>query len=52
MFVSLMETLRFEVSAARYTFIVRDPLLRQFFEEWVPRVNGFSHSSFNSNLAV
>jgi len=34
------------------TFIIRDPLLRQYFEEWVAKVNGFTDSSFNRNLVT
>jgi len=34
------------------TFIIRDPLLRHYFEEWVAEVNGFTDSSFNRNLVT
>lgn len=36
----------------RVTFIVRDPLLRQYFEEWVAEQDGFADSSFNKNLVT
>jgi len=34
------------------TFIIRDPLLRHYFEEWVAEVCGFTDSSFNKNLVT
>ena len=36
----------------RVTFIVREPMLRQYIEEWVAQVNGFADSSFNRSLVV
>jgi hypothetical protein len=53
MFIELFESMRFErTKTGKYRFIVRDPLLRQYFEEWVASVNGFHDSSFNPNLVV
>ena len=31
-------------------FIIRNPMLRQFFEEWVAANDGFTDSSFNKSL--
>lgn len=51
-FIQLVEEGAFEVNGKKITFIVRDPLLRQYFEEWVASQNGFADSSFNKNLVV
>ena len=32
------------------SFIIRDPMLRQYFEEWVAQYEGFSDSSFNKSI--
>lgn len=36
----------------RITFTIREPLLRQYFEEWVANEQGFVDSSFNKNLVI
>jgi len=52
-FVELVGAGGFERTRAGYvTFIVRDPLLRQYFEEWVADADGFADSSFNKNLVT
>lgn len=34
----------------RINFIIRKPMLRQFFEEWISRFSGLVDTSFNKNL--
>ena len=41
-----------ETRGEKLVFIIRDPLLRQHFEEWVASQQGFTDSSFNKNLVV
>ena len=41
-----------ETKGDKLVFIIRDPLLRQHFEEWVAAQHGFTDSSFNKNLVV
>ena len=48
--VKLIEKGSFEFNGSRFVFIVRDPMLGQYFQEWVASVDGFTDSSFNSNL--
>jgi len=36
----------------RITFTIREPLLRQYFEEWVANEQGFTDTSFNKNLVT
>lgn len=49
-FVELIRKGAFELKGDRLLFIVRDPMLSQWFQEWVARVDGFTDSSFNLNL--
>jgi len=49
-FVELIKKGAFELKKSRFVFIVRDPMLGHFFEEWVASVEGFTDSSFNPNL--
>jgi hypothetical protein len=49
-FVQVVERGEVERKGDRLIFIVRDPLLRQYFEEWVADQGGFTDSSFNKNL--
>lgn len=49
-FVDLINKRSFELKGNRLVFVVRDPMLGQWFQEWVARVDGFTDSSFNSNL--
>jgi len=51
-FAELLEQGLIESKNGRLTFIVRDPLLRQYFEEWVASLGRFADSSFNKNLVV
>jgi hypothetical protein len=52
-FVQLLESGRFDVDPGRgYRLQIRDPLLRQFVEEWVDSVNGISDSSFSPTIIV
>lgn len=48
--VEIVQKGAFEVKSDRLIFIVRDPMLGLFFEEWVADVDGFTDSSFNSKL--
>lgn len=48
--VELVEKRAFELKKDRLVFIVRDPMLGQWFQEWVASVDGFTDSSFNPNL--
>ena len=50
--VEVVETGAIERSGEKLTFIIRDPLLRQYFEEWVAAEDGFTDSRFNKNLVV
>lgn len=36
----------------KLTFTIREPLLRQYFEEWVANEQGFVDTSFNKNLVI
>ncbi len=51
-FVKLVNEGSFEQKGDKITFIVREPLLRQYFEEWVAENKGFTDSSFNKNLVT
>lgn len=51
-FVELVENGLIEQKSNKLTFIVREPLLRQYFEEWVAAQDGFTDSSFNKNLVT
>ena len=48
--VKLIEKGSFEFRGNNFVFIVRDPMLGQYFQEWVASVDGFTDSSFNPNL--
>ena len=48
--VQLIEKRAFELKGKRLVFVVRDPMLGQWFQEWVASVDGFTDSSFNPNL--
>ncbi|MCM8535020.1 MAG: hypothetical protein NE334_03700 [Lentisphaeraceae bacterium] len=49
-FVDLVSKGLFEASSGSVTFIIREPMLKQYFEEWVSNHNGFTDSSFNKQL--
>jgi len=51
-FIEVVKSESVELRGNKLTFIIRDPLLRQYFEEWVAKVNGFTDSSFNKNLVT
>lgn len=51
-FIEVVKSGSVELRENKLTFIIRDPLLRQYFEEWVAEVNGFTDSSFNRNLVT
>lgn len=48
--VKLVRSKAFEIKGNRLVFVVRDPMLGQWFQEWVASVDGFTDSSFNPNL--
>lgn len=49
-FVSLLQTGSFFVDKSkRINFMIREPMLRQYFEEWISRFSGLVDSSFNAN---
>ena len=48
--VELIEKGAFELKRKRFVFVVRNPMLGQYFQEWVASVDGFTDSSFNPNL--
>lgn len=50
--VELINKKAFEIKGERIVFIVRDPMLGQWFQEWVADVDGFTDSSFNPNLVT
>lgn len=50
--IGVVESGAMERSGDKLTFIIRDPLLRQYFEEWVAAEDGFTDSRFNKNLVV
>lgn len=50
-FLDLMQNGSFFVDKyKRINFIIRTPMLRQYFEEWISRFSGLMDSSFNKNL--
>lgn len=49
-FVELIRKDAFELNGSRLVFVVRDPMLAQWFQEWVASVDGFTDSSFNRNV--
>lgn len=51
-FITIVESGAIELKDNKLTFTIREPLLRQYFEEWVAEVNGFTDSSFNRNLVT
>lgn len=48
--VTLVRKRAFELKGNRLVFVVRDPMLGHWFQEWVAAVDGFTDSSFNPNL--
>lgn len=48
--VDIVKNNAFEVKGKRFVFVVRNPMLGQYFQEWVASVEGFTDSSFNSNI--
>jgi len=48
--VEVIEKGAFELKGKRFVFVVRNPMLGQYFQEWVASVDGFTDSSFNPNL--
>lgn len=51
-FIEVVESGAIEMKDKRITFTIREPLLRQYFEEWVANEQGFVDSSFNKNLVI
>lgn len=51
-FVDLIKKKAYELKGSRLVFVVRDPMLGQWFQEWVADVDGFTDSSFNPNLVT
>lgn len=52
-FIQIIEKNKFDKdSQDRYRFQIRDPLLRQYIEEWVESVNGIMDSSFSPTLVI
>ncbi|MCM8530227.1 MAG: hypothetical protein NE330_03625 [Lentisphaeraceae bacterium] len=49
-FIELVSKGLFEASSGHVTFIIREPMFKQYFEEWVSNHNGFTDSSFNKQL--
>ena len=50
--VELIRKKAFEVKGNRIVFVVRNPMLGQYFQEWVAAVDGFTDSSFNPHLVT
>jgi len=51
-FIAVVESGAIEKKGEKLTFTIREPLLRQYFEEWVAKENGFTDTSFNKNLVT
>ncbi len=51
-FVAVVESGAIEKKGEKLTFTIREPLLRQYFEEWVAIEKGFTDTSFNKNLVT
>jgi hypothetical protein len=51
-FVAVVESGAIEKKGDKLTFTIREPLLRQYFEEWVAKEKGFTDTSFNKNLVT
>ena len=49
-FVEVVSSGAIELNGDKLKFVIREPLLRQYFEEWVARVRCFADSSFNKNI--
>ena len=49
-FVSLIEKRRIQIEGDKVVFDIRDPLLREYFEDWTNQVRGFPKTSFNKNI--
>jgi len=54
--VKIIEDQRFEVETVngrrKYIFQIREPLLRQYFEEWVDIVKGIADTSFSPTIVI
>ena len=48
--VKLVDEGAYEMQGKRFKFEVHDPMVGQYFREWVAGVNGLTDSSFNSNI--
>ncbi len=51
-FVAVVESGAIEKKGEKLTFTIREPLLRQYFEEWASKEKGFTDTSFNKNLVT
>ncbi|HBH11509.1 MAG TPA: hypothetical protein DDX29_00070 [Clostridiales bacterium] len=51
-FIEVIESGAIEMKKGKLTFTIREPLLRQYFEEWVANEQGFTDTSFNKNLVT
>lgn len=49
-FVDIVRNQEFDVDGSRISFIVRDPILRIYIEEWIAKASCFSDTSFNPNV--
>jgi len=49
-FASIVERQEFEVDASRILFVIRDPILRIYIEEWIAKASCFSDTSFNPDV--
>lgn len=48
--IKLIENKNFELRGNRIAFFIRDPMVSQWFQEWVTSIGGFTDSSFNANI--
>jgi hypothetical protein len=51
-FIAVVESGAIEKKGDKLTFTISEPLLRQYFEEWVAKEKGFTDTSFNKNLVT
>lgn len=49
-FVDIVQNQEFDIDGSRISFIVRDPMLRIYIEEWIAKASCFSDTSFNPNV--
>jgi hypothetical protein len=49
-FVLIVKQQEFDVDPRRISFVVRDPVLRIYVEEWIARASCFSDTSFNPDV--